>query len=432
MSRAREGEEMYRWATDLFPINRSLTGAGVRETLAYLGRMLPGLQVLEATSGTKAFDWTVPDEWTLRDAWIEDESGARIVDMRRGNLHVVGYSIPVDAWLTRAQLDQHLHSLPDQPDVTPYVTSYYAPYWGFCLPHAQRTALADGRYHVVVDTDLKPGVMNLGELVLPGREDREILLSTNICHPSLANNELSGIVVLAALAQRLASPDDRRFTYRILFLPETIGAIWYLSRHWQQMRERTEAGFVITCVGDDRAYSYVPSRNGGTLADRVALNVLSHKAPDAVLYSYLDRGSDERQYCAPGIDLPVCSIMRSKYGTYPEYHTSLDDLSLISPSGLQGAFDVVAECLQVLEANHTYRGTMLCEPQLSPRGLYHERSEKGSYPSSGKLLNVLAYADGTRDLVALADRLGLPAIECAGILSELERHGLVAASWCPP
>ncbi len=421
------GERMYGWARDLFPINRSLTGPGVRETLAYLQALAPGLAIGGVASGTPAFDWTVPDEWTLRDAYIEDEAGVRIIDLAQSNLHVVGYSTPVDTWLERDALDAHLHSLPDQPDAIPYVTSYYARRWGFCLTHRQRSGLKPGRYRVVIDSDIKPGVLNYGELILPGREAGEVLLSTYICHPSMANNELSGPVVTMALARWLAALPQRRFTYRILFLPETIGAIAYLSRHWREMKAATVAGFVVTCVGDARTYSYLASRHGDTLADRVARHVMDRRVGDYRRYSFLERGSDERQYGAPGIDLPVCSIMRSKYGEYPEYHTSLDDLSLISPEGLAGAYGVLKGCLELLEANRVWRTTTLCEPQLGKRGLYPTVSTKASGRSVRTLTNILAYADGSRDLIALADTIGEDARDCVPILKTLADAGLVEA-----
>ena len=419
------GIEMYQWATDLFPICRSITGPGVRETLAYFKRLLPGLVVHSVPSGTRAFDWTVPPEWTIRDAYIADEDGNRIVDFRKHNLHVVGYSEPVDRWLDRAELDQYLHSLPNQPDAVPNVMSYYVRRWGFCLTDRQRRALPPGRYHAVIDSDLKPGVLNYGELILPGRETREILLSTYICHPSLANNELSGPVVTAALARWLTERHDRRFTYRIIFIPETIGSIVYLSRHHEEMKAKTIAGFVVTCAGDERTYSYLASRQGDTLADRVALHVLSRKVGKFDSYSFLESGSDERQYCSPGIDLPVCIVMRTKFGCYPEYHTSLDDLSLISPDGLTGSYDVIRSCLEVLEANRVWDRTTLCDPQLGRRGLYPTLTTRDSGLQARKLLNILSYADGTRDLIALAERVDMDAMECDALLRRLAAEELV-------
>ena len=247
------GVEMHSWATDLFPICRSITGEGVRETLRYLSNIVPELAMYEVTSGTPAFDWTVPNEWNVRSAYIEDESGRRIVDFARNNLHLVGYSEPVDRWLTLDELQPYLHSLPEQPHAIPYVTSYYSGRWGFCLTQEQRDQLPQGRYHAVVDSTLAPGSLTYGEIILPGWEEKEILLSTYVCHPSLANNELSGPVVTIALARWLASQEKRRYTYRILLIPETIGSIVYLSSHLDDMKRNTVAGFVLTCIGDERA-----------------------------------------------------------------------------------------------------------------------------------------------------------------------------------
>jgi aminopeptidase-like protein len=419
------GYEMHSWARDLFPVNRSLTGNGVRETLEYIHRLIPELTVHEVPSGTQAFDWTVPDEWNVRRAFIEDEHGNRIVDFARNNLHLMGYSTPVDEWMTLAELQPHLHSLPDQPGAIPYVTSYYVRRWGFCLAQAQRDQLRDGKYHVVIDATLEPGALTYGEVLLPGRESKELFLSTYVCHPSMANNELSGPVVATALARWLSSNPDRRFSYRIVFIPETIGSIVYISRHLEELREKIIAGYVISCVGDDRAYSFLRSRAGNTLADRAAKLVLSRYAPDHIEYSYLDRGSDERQYCSPGVDLPVASIMRTRYNSYPEYHTSLDDLDLVTPSGLEGAFNAYRRTLDLIEHNHTYRATTLCEPQLGKRGLYPTLSTKGAGYSVRGMMNVLSYADGTRDLIDLASLVGLSADEAIETAEKLAGAGLL-------
>lgn len=418
------GADMYGWAQDLFPIHRSITGAGVRETLAYLANLLPGLVVHAVPSGTQAFDWTVPDEWTIRDAYIADDAGHKVIDYNKHNLHVVGYSEPVDTWLSLAELDENLYSLPEQPDAIPYITSYYNRHWGFCLPHHQRKALPSGRYHVVIDSDLKPGVLNYADLILPGKEDSEILLSTYICHPSMANNELSGPVVTAALAQWLQSLQNRRFTYRIVFAPETIGAIVYLSNNSERMMQKTAAGFEISCVGDDRAHSFLPSRKGGTLADRVAEQTLKQHGIDYARYSFLDRGADERQYCSALIDLPEVLVMRTKFWSYPEYHTSLDDLSVISPAGLEGAFNILQSCLQALEANYVYKATMPCEPQLGRRGIKPTLNTKNVVVPR-TLMNVLAYADGQTDLLAISEIIGVDMMECAAAAVRLEQEGLL-------
>ena len=419
------GTQMYHWAQDLFPICRSLTGAGVRQTLSYLKKLLPGLTIESVLSGRQVFDWVVPDEWVIRDAYISDESGTHVVDFRNSNLHVVGYSESVDQWFSLEELQTYLHSLPDQPNAIHYITSYYKRRWGFCLSENQRKKLKPGRYRAVIDSDLAPGVLNYGELILPGRLQDEVLLSTYVCHPSMANNELSGPVVTAALAQWLMDIPEHKYTYRIVFIPETIGSIAYLSLNLTHLKEHVVAGFNITCIGDDRMYSYLPSRAGNTLSDQAALHVLKHIAPDFKRYSYLDRGSDERQYCAPGIDLPIASIMRSKYHEYPEYHTSLDDLSLVTPSGLQGGFDALSKTIAAIEFNPRPLVTVLGEPQLSARGLYPALSTKQSGRSVKAMMNLIAYSDGTMSLLEIAETIGEPVWEVASIYQILDAEGLL-------
>lgn len=417
---------MFGWATDLFPYNRSITGPGVRQTLNYLKHLLPALEIHDVPTGTAAFDWVVPQEWAVVDAYVADEAGNRVIDFKKNNLHLVGYSEPVDCWLNREELDQRLHSLPDQPDAIPYTTSYYSRTWGFCLSHHQRESLPAGKYHVVIDSKLEAGVLNYGQLLIEGREEKEIFISTYVCHPSMANNELSGPVVTTALARWIGQIPDRRYSYRIIFIPETIGSIVYLSRHLAEMKRRVVAGFNVTCVGDDRKYSYMPSRQGDTLADRTAEYVLDTYVRAYDRYSFLDRGSDERQYCSPLVDLPVVSIMRSKYATYSEYHTSLDDLSVISPQGLAGAFDAISTCLRILEANFTYVATTPCEPQLGRRGLYPTLSTTKTKAAIRNLTNFLAYADGTGDLLQISRTIGADFFECAEIANTLLAHGLVS------
>jgi len=421
-----QGMVMHEWAKDLFPICRSITGPGVRETLRYINDILPELNIQSVPSGTKAFDWIVPEEWTINDAFITDESGQRIVDFQKHNLHILGYSEPVDKWLTLDELDPHLFSLPDQPNAIPYITSYYERRWGFCLTHNQRKALKPGRYHAVVDSYLSPGVLNYGELVLKGKTKQEVFLSTYICHPSMANNELSGPVVTMALAQWLAALKNRLYTYRIIFIPETIGSIVYLSRNLDYLKKYVIAGFNISCIGDDRFYSYLPSRVGNTLSDSAAFHVLKHIDPEFKHYTWLDRGSDERQYCAPGVDLPIATIMRSKYGEYPEYHTSLDDLSLVTPTGLEGGYTALKKAIEIIENNFYPKTTVLGEPQLGKRGLYPTVSTKTSGKQVRSMMNLISYCDGQNSLLKIAEFLDEPFWKLLQIVQKLVDSGLLS------
>jgi len=420
------GCDMQALIRRLYPICRSITGEGVRQTISILKEYLSDIHVHEVPSGTPCFDWVVPKEWNIRDAYVVDPNGNKIVDFKKLNLHVVGYSIPVDKTVTLDELQEHLYSLPDQPAAVPYVTSYYKERWGFCISDDQRRILKPGMYHVYIDSDLKEGSLTYGEAILPGESTKEVFLSTYVCHPSMANNELSGPAVTAFLGRWLKSLSRRRYTYRIIFIPETIGSILYLSRNIEVMKRNVVAGFNVTCVGDDRAYSYLPSREGNSLADKVAKHVLRHHAPNYISYSFLVRGSDERQYCSPGVDLPVCSIMRSMYGSYPEYHTSLDDLNLVTPAGLYGAYEALQKCLWSIENNKFLKTAILCEPKLDKRGLYPSVGViKMPEQSLVDMMNLIAYADGSRSLLDISDIINIPMWEAVNIAERLLNKGVL-------
>ena len=424
------GNEMYALYDRLFPLCRSITGNGVRETLRVLQSICPAMTLHEVPTGTQVFDWTVPKEWNIRDAWIKNIKGEKILDFAKSNLHVMGYSIPVNQKVTLEELLPLIHTQPDQPDAIPYVTSYYKERYGFCMSQLQKDTLQEDTYHIYIDSDLKDGSLTYGEILIPSTEGNkdEIFLSTYVCHPSMANNELSGPAVTIYLAKWLWEKKHRRYSYRIIFIPETIGAITYLSQHLPEMKKNIRAGFNISCVGDDRTYSYVASRYGNTLADKVAKNVLSFHYPEYKRYSFLQRGSDERQYNAPGVDLPVCAVCRSKYVEYPEYHTSKDNMGLISPTGLQGAYEVYRDMMEALEYNRKYRIQCLGEPQLGKRGLYPTVSQKGQHDLVAALTDFIAYADGMNDLIDISNMIGVPTKDVIPIVRQLLKTDLLEKS----
>lgn len=414
------GIEMHELCKKLWPINRSITGDGVRQTLGILQKELPDLVIHAVKSGTKAFDWTVPDEWNISEAYIENSDGHRIVDFKNNNLHVVGYSMPIDEWIDLDELEQHLFSLPEQPEAIPYITSYYKERWGFCISHKARQQLCKGKYHVVIKSELKPGVLNYAELIIPGEKSQEVFISTYICHPSMANNELSGPAVTTQLAKYIQQEKNRKYTYRIVFIPETIGSIVYLSKNSDYLKKNVIAGFNVSCVGDDRCYSYLPSKNGSTLSDRAAIAALKRIDKNFKRYTWLDRGSDERQYCAPGIDLPIATIMRSKYGEYAEYHTSLDDLvNVVTPAGLEGGFNALKTALEIIESNIYPKVKVLCEPQLGQRGLYPTLSTKETAKKVRAMMNLITYSDGSKDLIEISKIIGEDYIDLLNLAYKL-------------
>lgn len=405
------GREMYHFIEEAYPICRSITGAGVRETLAMAGEIVP-LEIHEVATGTPVLDWTVPREWNLRDAWIKDPRGDKVVDFRDHNLHVLGYSVPVHRKVALSELREHLFSLPDQPELIPYRTSYYRENWGFCLRHRRLTELAEGDYEVMIDATLEDGLLTYGECFLPGesepgRHSREILLSCHVCHPSLANDNLSALAVSLTLA-RLLSTIPRRYSYRFLYLPGTIGAITWLARNPNAVR-RIAHGLVMANLGDPGKFHYKRSRRGHADVDRAVVQVLAGSQKEYATEDFVPFGYDERQYCSPGFDLPVGSLTRTPWGRYPEYHTSADNLDLVTPEALAESLETYLRVFGILEADRRYLNlNPKGEPQLGRRGLY--RSIGGGEDGREQelaLLWVLNLSDGDHSLLDVAERSGM-------------------------
>jgi aminopeptidase-like protein len=399
--------DLHGLAQELFPINRSLTGSGVRETLAILARYLP-LEIHEVPSGTAVLDWHVPMEWNIRGATISALDGRRLIDFADNNLHVVGYSKPIQKVVSRDELERHVHTLPDQPDLIPYRTGYYADDWGLCMSHNLWRTMLDDSYRVDIESDLSAGSLTYGELYLPGELPDEVLISVHVCHPSLANDNLSGIAVATALAMRQAKR-AHRLAYRFLFLPATIGAITWLARNESRLG-KIRHGLVLTCVGDSGQFHYKQSRSGALIDDAVA-HILSYSGHQYKTLPFNPYGYDERQFCSPGFDLPMGCLMRSVYGTFPEYHTSADDMNFITSRALNQSYEIVATLFDLLDDNRTYaRVDGRGEPQLGRRGLY--RAIGGQKEAGGAtqmdLLWFLNLADGNHSLLEIAKRAGIP------------------------
>ena len=420
------GQRMYDLAERMFPICRSITGNGLRKSLEIIREELPEIKITEVPTGTQVFDWTVPKEWNISGGWIRTKQGETIVDFNETNLHVVGYSVPVHKTVSREELLEHVYTIPEQPDWIPYVTSYYKERWGFCMTERQKQTLTDDEYEVMIDSTLEDGSLTYGELVLKGDTEDEILITTYLCHPSMANDELSGPCVQTELVKYLKSLPKRRYTYRFVWNPETIGSIAYLSKNLETMQQHVKAGFVLSCVGDNRAYSMISSKYADTLADRVLENVLKFHDPAYKRFSFLERGSDERQYGSAGVDLPVCGFCRSKYQQFPEYHSSADNMDLISPEGLQGAYEVMVKVINALENNYHYQMLCKCEPQLGKRGLYPTISKKGSNYSVRTMQHLIAYADGRNDLIGISNILNTSVEELISLKDKLMEHQLLA------
>ncbi|EAI4827286.1 TPA: DUF4910 domain-containing protein [Campylobacter lari] len=421
-------KSIHELACKLFPICRSITGEGFRQSLKILDEAMGGgiLKIHSIASGSKVFDWEVPAEWEINDAYIITPDGEKICDFKQNNLHVLNYSEGIDTELDLASLQEHLYSIEDMPDAIPYVTSYYKRRWGFCIKHEDRVKLKEGKYKVFIDAKHhENGVLNYADLLIPSTQETkdEILISTYLCHPSMANNELSGPVVAAFLAKWLLELKERKYNYRFVFAPETIGSIVYLSKHLKHLQKHTKAGFALSCIGDDNAYSLIHTPSENTLADKVTLHTLKEKN-NFKEFSFLDRGGNERQFCAPLINLPVVGICRTRFGDYKEYHTSKDDLNFISEEGLQGGLQAMQEIIMNLEVNEIYQNTVFCEPNLGKRDLYHtiNTSSTNDIPIS---CNFLAYCDGKNDVLDIASKLNMQAYELKDLIEKLKFHKLI-------
>jgi len=412
----------------LYKVNRSITGEGVRESLEIIKNHDVPLNIFSVKSGTRVFDWTIPPEWNIKDAYVIDlGSGRKVIDFNNHNLHVMSYSIPIDKEITFKDLDENLYYIESMPDAIPYTTSYYQRRWGFCLSYNDYKKLdKNSRYRVVIDSSLESGCLNYGEVIIPGVSEKEIMFSTYICHPQMCNNELSGPAVWSEIIKYVLSLQNRKYTYRFVIAPETIGSITYISRNIETLKRNVIAAFNLTCAGDERCFSYVPSRQGDTYADKVAKIVLDTEILKYKEYTWLSRGSDERQYCAPGVDIPMCSVMRSKYGEYPEYHTSLDNFDLISEKGLRETLSAHKSMIDIIEKNCNPVSKVLCEPNLGMRGLYPTSNDRRPLKKQTRLIkNFLSYCDSSYDLIDLSRILDVDFKTCYDIFHILEESELV-------
>jgi len=393
---------MFSLMTKLFPICRSITGNGNRETLKIIQEIIP-INIFEVESGTQVFDWTVPNEWNIKDAYVMNSKKEKIIDFKKNNLHILNYSIPVNLTCNLEELKKHLYTLPNYPNFIPYLTSYYKNNWGFCISYNNYLKLKDDTYHVVIDSELKHGSLTYGELIIKGQTEQEILFSTYICHPSMCNDCLSGIVVNTYLAKYILSLNNK-YTYRFVFVPETIGSIVYLHKNLDIMKKNIIGGYTITCCGDNGDFTYMKTRLENQLTDRVTLHVLNNSNIKFKIRDFMMAGSDERQYNYPNIDLNIGSLMRTKYQEFPEYHTSGDNLNFNSEKNLQETYDMYIKCINIFEHNDKYMVNTTCEPHLSKYGLHSDIGGNKIFNDSSLILQFLYYCDG-RDLLSIAEKI---------------------------
>lgn len=416
---------MLKIIKDLINMPRSITGEPIRQTLKYIQNKLPELSVIKFKSGMKVFDWTVPDEWNIRDAYIKDEKGNKVLDFKKNFLSIVYHSTSINKWISRKKLLERLHYDETLPAAVPYVTTYYKKYWGFCMSKNKIKKLKNKKYFVHIDSDFKKGHLEVGEYLKKGKNKEEIFFSTYICHPSMANDNIASTALFIEIIKYLKEKYRKsKYSYRFVFLPETIGSISYLSKKFKILKKKMLLGFAISCVGDNKQYSMIKSRNGDKLSDKALLSALKNKK-NLKIYSYLERGSDERQYCYPGIDLPVSGFCRSRYHTFKEYHTDHDNLDYISKEGLKNSFLVFKNIIDAIEDKNFYpNNKFLCEPNLGKRGLMSTLGMKFKGKNK-KTKNFLAYSDGKRNLFEICNTININLEDALNISKELHKHKLI-------
>ena len=422
---------MLELAKYLYPLPRSLTGRGIDHSFKIFESIHTEFTRLSYPSGQSVFDWTIPPVWNVRSAFIQDESGNKICDFSVNNLHLVGYSHSIDVTLSLDQLLPHLHTREDLPTAVPYVTSYYSKNWGFCIPYSQLKSLKPGNYRCYIDSSFEEGCLDLIEAVIPGESSQELFFSSYLCHPSMANNELSGPVLISQIMKYVKSLPLRKYTYRFVLLPESIGSVAYLSTRLRELKANVISGFNLSCVGDERRYTHLLSRSGTSLADLALASALQSRN-NVVTKSFAFRGSDERQYNSPGINLPVCGFSRSKYCDFPEYHTSLDDFKVVTSAGLDGSFQVMKDVIDAFETDLYPKTSVLCEPQLGKRGLYPNISKTTFINSDERIvddlsirMDVLAYSDGDTSIFNISDLAGCSLRRVIDEVNLLKRHELL-------
>ena len=422
-------QSMYEIIKHLFPICRSITGPGIQKSLLYFEKLVPNFKRIKFKSGSKVFDWKIPKEWHVKNGYISGLNKKKYAEFKKNNLHLLNFSRPIKKRVSRKELFKHLYTLKKQPNSIPYVTSYYKKNWGFCMTENQKKKLREKFYDVLIDSKFKSGNLHLSHAVFKGKSKKEIFFSSYLCHPSMANNELSGPAVLIKLAEYIKNKKKLNFTYRFVLLPETIGSICYINKFKETLKKNMICGFNLSCVGDDKAYSHIESRSGNTLAD-ISLEEALKGKKNVKRYSFLRRGSDERQYCSPGVDLPVCGFSRSKYGEFPEYHTSKDNLNFISKNGLKNSFEVMRSIIDTFEKNYYWnsfpKSNILCEPNLGKRNLYPTVSQKKNYGNLNLRMDLIAYSDGKKNLIEISRIIKQPLNKIFSELKLLKKNKIIS------